>query len=125
MSKFLNIFSQLFFRFRYPFSTPEEIASDIGLNLTNHCSFEELISSLTNPSHRPSKISKFMPRNRAENLFQAALRSERFSCNTLFSYYFKGGWVDFILHFDEQSRLRRLYIFHKDLKQRCEISISQ
>jgi hypothetical protein len=125
MYKILKSLSHLLVRLRYPFSTPEEIASDIGLNITNQCSFAEFMACLTNPSHKPTKILKFMPRERAEDLFQTALKKERFSYNTLFSYYFKGGWIEFILQFDEKSRLRRLYILHKDLKQKYEIPISQ
>ena len=56
---------------------PEEIASDIGLNVTNRCSFEEFIASLTNPCHKPTKILKFMPRELAEDLFRKALEKRK------------------------------------------------
>lgn len=125
IEKLFQPFSTLLIRLRYPFSTPEQIAADIGLNLSNRLSFEEFISCLTNPCEKPSKILKFMPRDCAENLFQTAWRKEKFRHDSLFSYYFKGGWIEFVLQFDEQSRLRRLYIQHKDLKQKYEIPISQ
>lgn len=125
MKRFYRSLSHLFIRMRYPFSTPEDVASDIGLNISNRLSFEEFIRCLTNPLYKPSKILKFMPREIAEDLFQAALRKEKFRHNSLFSYYFNGGWMEFMLQFDEQSRLRRLYIVHKDLKQKYEIPISQ
>ena len=118
-------FSYLWIRFRYPSSTPEDVASDLGLHCSNLLSFEEFINYLINPHHCPSKLCRFMPREQAEQAFRMALRKEKFSHNSLFSYYFKGGWVEFVLHFDEQSRLRRLYIRHKELKQKHEISISQ
>jgi hypothetical protein len=124
IGKFFNSFSHFFIRYRYPCSTPEEVASDLGLNLTNKLSFAEFIAYLTNPEHKPAKILKFMPRERAENLFQKARRKEKFRHNSLFSYYFNEGWMEFILQFDDQSRLRRLYILHKDLKQKYEIPIS-
>ncbi len=66
-----------------------------------------------------------MPREQAEDMFRLAIRKEKFQQNSLFSYHFKGGWVEFVLQFDEQARLRRLYTRHKDLKQKCEIPISR
>ena len=65
-----------------------------------------------------------MPREQAEETFRLAKRKEKFKQNSLFSYHFKRGWIEFNLQFDEQSRLRRLYICHKDLKRKHEISIS-
>ena len=120
----LKPLTRLYVRFRYPFSTPEDVAADLGLDVSNHFSFQELISYLIDPHHRPTKLVRFMPREHAEDIFRLALRKERFPQNSLFSYYFNGGWMEFMLQFDEQSRLRRLYIRHKDLKQKYEISIS-
>ncbi len=117
--------TRLLTRFRYPVSLPEEVAADLGLNISNALTFEEFITSLTNPSHRPTKLMRFMPRAQADGMFQTALRKELFKQNSLFSYHFNGGWMEFMLQFDEQSRLRRLYIQHKDLKQKYEIPISQ
>lgn len=115
---------RLFARFRYPVSMPEDVASDLGLSINNQLSFQEFINYLTNPTVKPTKLSRYMPRHEAECIFQTALRKERFKHDSLFSYYFNGGWMEFVLQFDEQSRLRRLYIKHKDIKQRHEISIS-
>lgn len=122
--KIFRPFIHLFIRFRYPVSMPEDVAADLGLDISNSLSFKEFIHFLTDPSHRPSKLTRFMPREQAEDIFRLALRKERFQQNSLFSYHFKGGWMEFILQFDEQSRLRRLYIRHKDLKQKHEIGIS-
>lgn len=121
--KALKPFLRLFIRFRYPVSTPEDVAADLGLNISNSLSFKEFIKFLTDPLHRPTKLTRFMPREQAEEIFRLALRKERFQQNSLFSYHFKGGWMEFILHFDEQSRLRRLYIRHKDIKHKHEIGI--
>lgn len=121
---FFKSFLNLFVRFRYPVSMPEDVASDLGLNISNFLSFEEFMLQLTDPLHRPSKLTRFMSRDQAEEIFQSALRKERFKQNSLFSYHFNGNWMEFVLHFDEQSRLRRLYILHKDLKQKHEIPIS-
>lgn len=114
----------LFIRFRYPVSMPEDVAADLGLNISNSLTFSEFMSCLTDPRHRPTKLTRFMPREQAEDIFRCALRKERFPQNSLFSYHFKGGWMEFVLQFDEQSRLRRLYIRHKALKQKHEIPIS-
>ncbi len=64
-------------------------------------------------------------REEAEDVFRTALRKERFSQNSLFSYHFNGGWMEFMLQFDEQSRLRRIYIQHKDLKCKYELPITK
>jgi hypothetical protein len=114
---------QLFVRFRYPVSMPEDVAKDLGLKLSNTLSFQKFIYLLTNSDHRPTKLSRFMPRDLAEQTFRTALKKERFQYNSLFSYHFKTGWMEFMLQFDNESRLRRLYIRHKDLKQQHEIEI--
>ncbi|MCE2982588.1 MAG: hypothetical protein LW832_03375 [Parachlamydia sp.] len=112
-------------RYRYPLSLPEEVAADLGLAISNRMNFTQFLHCLTDPARRPTKLAKFMPREQAENIFKAALRKERFAQDSLYSYHFNGGWMEFILQFDEQSRLRRLYIQHKDIKQKHEISISK
>jgi hypothetical protein len=65
-----------------------------------------------------------MNRGEAEALFHRAVRIERFSRHTLCSYYFKDGWLEFILQFDEQQQLRRLYLHHKDLQQQEGVELS-
>ena len=122
--KVLQPLLHLFTRFRYPVSLPEDVGSDLGLEMTNSLNFQEFIHRLTDPCHRPTKLARFMPREQAEDIFRLARRKEKFKQNSLFSYYFKGGWMEFILQFDEQSRLRRLYICHKTLKQKHEIPIA-
>lgn len=122
--KVLEPLLHLFVRFRYPVSMPEDVAADLGLAFTNSLNFKEFMDCLTDPRHRPTKLTRFMPREQAEEIFHLAKRKERFSHDSLFSYLFKGGWIEFFLQFDEQSRLRRLYVRHKDLKQKHEISIS-
>jgi hypothetical protein len=115
----------IFIRFRYPVSTPEEVAKDLGFAVSNSLTFQQFINSLLDPTLRPQKLTRFMPRQQAENMFHFALRREIFQQDTLFSYYFKSGWVEFNLHFDDQARLRRLYVRNKNLKQKQEIFISQ
>lgn len=113
----------LFTRFRYPVSLPEDIASDLGIPITNALKFEDFIISLTDIHCRPAKLIRLMSRESAEAIFRLAIRKERFTQNSLFSYYFKRGWIEFNLEFDEHSRLRRLYICHKDLKTKHEIPL--
>lgn len=122
--KVLKPILQLFVRFRYPVSMPEDVATDLGINITNSLNFKEFMHCLTNPCYRPTKLTRFMPRDQAEDMFRLAKRKERFPQNSLISYYFKGGWMEFVLQFDAQSRLRRVYIRHKDLKKEHEIPIS-
>lgn len=124
MIKTLTPVFRLLLRFRYPVSMPEDIATDLGLNISNFITFKEFINRLVNPDHRPTKLIRFMPREEAEHMFQTALRKEKFRNNSLYSYYFNEGWMEFVLQFDDQSRLRRLYVQHKELKQKVEIHIS-
>ncbi len=113
--KGFNWLYHFFLRFRYPVSLPEDIATDLGINTSNFLTFEEFVTQLTNNSCRPRRLTRFMPRETAEAAFQSAQRKEYFGHNTLFSYYFHEGWLEFSLYFDEQGRLRRIYLQHKRL----------
>ena len=57
-----------------------------------------------------------MSREKAEEAFYGAPLKEKFQNNTLVSYCFTEGWVEFILQFDDQSKLRRIYLQHKNIK---------
>lgn len=122
--KLLESFSQILFRFRYPFSSPRDIGGDLGIPLPGNLEFNEFLTYLLHPSQQSTRLIRFMPRKEAESMFQSAIRKECFKLNSLFSYYFNGGWVEFMLQFDAESRLRRLYIRHKQLKHLHEIKIS-
>lgn len=114
-------------RYRYPVTLPEEIAGDLGVTVSNFLTFEEFVCKLTSLSCRPRRLKRFMPRAAAEAAFQCAQRKEHFGRNSLFSYYFHEGWLEFSLYFDEQSRLRRIYLQHKTLRreQGIEIPLNQ
>jgi len=115
--KALDIFYRLLLRFRYPVSLPEDVAQALGIQVSNFMSFEEFVKQLVSPDCRPTRLTKFMPREKAEEAFEGAQRTERFKQNTLVSYYFNEGWMEFVLFFDEQSRLRRIYLQHKKIDQ--------
>jgi hypothetical protein len=115
--------SRFFLRFRYPVTMPEDIADALGIHLSNYITFDEFIGRLTCPTCRPTRLSRFMPREKAEHLFHTAQRKERFQQNTLFSYYFSEGWMEFVLQFDDQARLRRIYLQHKCIKEEKGIEI--
>ncbi len=102
---------------------PENVADALGITLSNFVSFDELVSTLTDPNCRPTRLKRFMPRKEAENAFAGALSKEFFKERSLFSYYFSEGWLEFVLWFDEKSRLRRLYIQHKCITQQEGIEI--
>lgn len=114
-------------RFRYPVSLPEEIAEALGVPLSNYLTYDEFVNRLACPNCRPTRLKKFMPREKAEEAFQGALRKEHFREKSLYSYYFNEGWIEFILQFDDQSRLRRIYLQHKQIEhdQGLEISLVQ
>lgn len=109
-------FCRMLTRFRYPFSLPEDVADALGISFSNFLTFDKFIEKLTDPSCVPERLMKFMPREEAEAAFESACRKEIFPQKTLFSYYFNQGWLEFILQFDNQSRLRRIYVQHKKIK---------
>jgi hypothetical protein len=121
--KAFNWLSHCILRIRYPVTLPEEIATDLGITASNFLTFEEFVKTLTNPTSRPQRLLRFMPREIAEAAFQSAQRKEKFGRNSLYSYYFHEGWLEFSLHFDEQSRLRRIYLQHKQLTTDSGIEI--
>lgn len=123
MKKTLDAVYRFFIRFRYPVTLPEDIAEALGIAISNFLTFEEFVLCLTSPSCRPTRLSRFMPREKAEAAFNKAQRKERFQQQTLISYYFSEGWMEFILQFDEQSRLRRIYIQHKHIEKEYGIEI--
>lgn len=104
-------------RFRYPVSLPEEVALALGIELSNFYTFEDCMKRITSPSCCPSNLRKYMDRQKAEAAFANACRTDTFTHSSLFSYYFNEGWLEFELRFDEESRLRRLYVRHRDLPQ--------
>lgn len=122
----IRAFQQLFMRFRYPVSMPEDVAEALGIHLSNQLTFKDFVSNLSGSEVLPTKLSKFMPREMAEQAFCKAIRKERFCEKTLVSYYFPQGWVEFILQFDQKARLRRLYLLHREVKndQGVEIKLN-
>lgn len=114
---------RFFIRFRYPVSLPEDIAHALGVETSNLLTFNEFVTQLTSSDCRPTKLTKFMPRKTVEDAFNGALRKERFNGKSIFSYYFNEGWMEFVLLFDEQSRLRRIYIQHKLIEQEEGVEI--
>lgn len=123
MFESLNRLARLIARFRYPVSLPEEVTEVLGVQVSNFSSFEELIKRLIGSKCNPSTLAKYMPRKAAEAAFKRATCIEQFSEKTLVSYFFSEGWVEFILKFDDQSRLRRIYILHKSMNDEQGVEI--
>ena len=121
--KAFEIVHRFFRRLKYPVTLPEEITEALGVTVSKFLSLEELVHYLASSTCRPTRLSKFMSREAAESAFKSAQRKERFRRDTLVSYYFNEGWMEFILQFDESSRLRRVYIQHKDIPHERGIEI--
>jgi hypothetical protein len=117
MTNLLSPLFRLMSRVRHPVSLPEDVAVALGFQCSNICSMDYLLSQLRSPSLRPTELKKLMPRKKAEALFCRACRTERFQRNTLCSFYFRRGWLEFVLQFDENSRLRRVYVQHRDIPE--------
>lgn len=110
-----DLLSRFLLRFRYPLSLPEDIATSLGIQLSNHMSFNECVAHLTCPECCPTRLVRFMPRELAEKVFERAHCKEKFRDRTLISFQFNEGWMEFDLQFDSESRLRRVYIQHKNI----------
>lgn len=121
--KTFNWLYRVILRFRYPVTLPEDIASDLGITVSNFLSFKEFIGQLTNQFSRPQRVKRFMQREVVEAAFESAQRKERFCRNSIFSYYIHEGWLEFRLNFDEHSRLRRVYLQHKYVVEEQGIEI--
>ena len=106
----LESLTRLVSRFRYPVSLPEDVSRDLGIHLPNTLNFPDFLKLLASPHHHSSKLCKYLPRHRAEAVFELALKKEKFKSCSHFSYYFNKGWLVFSLCFDEEARLRRVYI---------------
>lgn len=119
----LDKFYRFFLRFRYPVSLPENVAEALGASVSNFLTFDQFVHRLTNPYFRPERIKKYMPREEVEKAFESAQRQERFLHKTLCSYYFSEGWVEFVLLFDENSKLRRIYLLHKSISKEEGVEI--
>lgn len=116
----MNLFQKMmsfFFRMKHPISSPEEIGRDLGVQTLHRAvSFQECIACLIDENSPPKNIIKFMQRAEAESKLRSAVRKERFKNSSLFSYHLFQGWLAFKMVFDQEDRLRRLYLQHKDLK---------
>jgi len=110
-------------RFRYPVSLPEDVAEALGVKMSNFLTFNKLLEHLTSNHCCPKRLTKYMPREIAEEAFLKAPRKEHFQKNTLFAYHFCEGWLEFSLHFDDESRLRRIYLQHKQIANNNGIEI--
>lgn len=110
-------------RFRYPVCLPEEVAKALGVNASNFMTFPQFIRQLSCSSFRPSNLHKFMRREDAEKPFQNAHCQEQFRNSSLFSFYFPEGWMEFVLEFDDISRLRRVYMHHRCIKEERGIEL--
>lgn len=115
MSKLFKLLERAFLRFRYPVSLPEEIAEALGIPLSNSLSFKDFVHELSHTKTAPTSLSRLMSRSSAEKVFHNAVRTERFTEKTLISYHFPQGWLEFMLQFDRESRLRRIYLLHREI----------
>ncbi|MBT3394282.1 MAG: hypothetical protein HN411_04140 [Waddliaceae bacterium] len=125
MLKILELFSTLRMRWYYPVSLPADISLALGIDLPQKkIAFEDLMRFLISPKIRPKRLKRFMPREKAEAVFNGAVRKDVFAYNSVYSYYFRNGWLEFILQFDNKSRLRRIYVQHKDIYQDDGVEIN-
>ncbi len=119
--QFFTAVRQMLIRLRYPVSLPEDVAASLGICIDNRIAFGPFLT--TCKDCQPTRLAKFMPRMEAERAFHAALRKEKFSSNSLYSFYFNEGWLEFDLQFDAHGLLRRVYLHHKQIHGVYEINL--
>ena len=119
--QFLTAVRQMLIRLRYPVSLPEDVAASLGICVDNTIGFQCFLATCRDC--RPTRLAKFMPRLEAERAFHAALRKEKFASNSLFSFYFNDGWLEFDLQFDASGLLRRVYLHHKQITGVYELTL--
>lgn len=103
-------------RFRHPVSVPQDISLALGVDIPPFASFDNIIRFLTSPPCCPGTLKKYMLRSRAEKFFANARRQDIFAERILFSYYFLRGCIEFDLRFDQEDRLRRVYVNYSGAK---------
>lgn len=95
---------------------PEEVTDALGVDpASNFVAFDKLIEHLTSQRVPPTRVKRLMARREAELAFNGALRKETFLHKSLYSFHLNGGWLEFVLEFDDLDRLRRIYLQHKDI----------
>ena len=123
MMKLWSRLTTLVARIWYPVALPEDIAHCFGLKVSNFLPLEELIRILSKSQSYTAFLSRYMPRDIAESVFRQATSIESYGEKTIISYYFIGGWIEYVLQFDREDRLRRVYLSHRATEQ-MEISLS-
>lgn len=108
--------TKLVARIWYPVALPEDIANCFGLKVSNLLSLEDLLGVLKRSQSYTSFLSRYMPRDIAESVFRRATSIESFGEKTIASFYFRGGWMEYVLQFDKEDRLRRVYLCHRQIE---------
>jgi hypothetical protein len=124
MVKTFARFSRLLARIWHPVALPEDVAGPLGIEVSNFLSFRELVDLLSKPTVYVSNLSKFMPRKEAESIFRSPTCCESFRDKTLVCYFFNEGWIEFVLCFDSEERLRRIYLNHPAIQNVQGIEIA-
>jgi hypothetical protein len=102
---------------------PDELLKTLGLDLKGNSSIEDLLEKLNHSKSLHIKLKKFMTKREVENAFISAEKKEHFSRHSLYSYYFSKGWVGFFVSFDQDLKLRRVYLQYKSLRYQDTIEL--
>lgn len=102
---------QLFSLLRYPISAPQDVLLALGMesdfsDLDFHHFLKKIVTRI------PRRVYRDMSRDEAERSFSTAYKKEVFHTTTHASYCFIQGWLEFVLEFDKNRHLRRLYVHH-------------
>ena len=100
---------------KHPISLPEDIGYALSFPVSNFVSTSELLTILKSDGFMPHNLSRFMQREKAELYFHKAITKDYFMDRSIFSYSFHNNFVEFVLEFDADSRLRRLYLRHDSI----------
>lgn len=111
--KVMDSLSRFFARIWYPVALPEDLTEAFGVELSNYLSYSKLLEKISSCHLHPQKLAKYMPRRLAESVFKHATSMEIFKDKSIASYYFQEGCIEFVLSFDHNGTLRRVYLLHK------------
>jgi hypothetical protein len=110
-------------RIWYPVALPEDLAEVFEIEISNFVPYPKLLETISGCQLHSHRLAKYMPRKLAESVFRHATCVETFKDKSIASYYFHEGWIEFVLYFDQDGALRRIYLLHKEIPNEMGVEL--